>query len=155
MLVRGLAGPTIGFSGAVSFSLTQSRNIFKLAFNSARYLIFERNPECSLKFLSDPVGKSRQSLTATTAACRATATATAPLASPAAARAAPSAAARLTLLLRCSSQPSHRPTLLISCTEQLNSSVRSDAALTATVRRTASSAGQGGWPEHLSRPRRF
>ena len=27
------------------------------------------------------------------------------------------------LLLRCSSQPSQRPTLLISCTEQLNSSV--------------------------------
>ena len=45
--------------------------------------------------------------------------------------------------------------LLAALAEQLNSSMRIDAALTATARRTASSAGQGGWPEHLSRPRRF
>ena len=34
------------------------------------------------------------------------------------------------VMLRCSSQPSHRPTLLISCTEQLNSSVCPPSLLT-------------------------
>ena len=36
---KGQSECTNGKPGAVSFSLTQSRNIFKLAFNSARYLI--------------------------------------------------------------------------------------------------------------------